>query len=289
MRAERTSDVAAFALRAVPFFERDEVRSTIPLGVLASLAAGNRYGPVAAELWSVNDEGREVLYGLRTAPYPFALAVGRPEHAAVLGRARGDAEVEGELALLSGINAPRALAAAFAGAFAEATGREASIRERLRLYDLERVTPLPRSPSGAFRAARSDDAARIVELEEAFLSEVDVPAFDVAANVAREISEGCVFVWEDAGRIVSMAKWGAGTRHTARVRLVFTPSDDRGKGYAGACVAALSQRLLDGGRARVCLNADLENATSTGLYLRLGYRPAEDFDTWDFAAASSAD
>jgi hypothetical protein len=84
---------------------------------------------------------------------------------------------------------------------------------------------------------------------------VDVPAFDVAANVAREISEGCVFVWENAGRIVSMAKWGAGTRHTARVRLVFTPSDDRGKGYASACVAALSQRLLDGGRARVCLNA----------------------------------
>jgi hypothetical protein len=283
MRAERTGDVAAFAARAVPFFEADEVRSTIPLGVLGSLSAGERFGPSPAELWSVRDGGRDVLFGLRTAPHPFALALGSPEHAALLGAARAEAERAGEVEALSGINAPRTLAEAFSAAFAEASGRRVRVKERLRLYDLVQVTHPASLPDGTFRAARIEDTAQIVAFEEAFLSEVHVPAFDVAAGVAREIAAGRVFVWEVGGRVVSMAKSGGETRSTARVRLVFTPREERGRGYAGASVAALSQRLLDAGRARVCLNADLGNPTSNALYQRLGYRAVEDFDTWEYA------
>jgi predicted GNAT family acetyltransferase len=58
----------------------------------------------------------------------------------------------------------------------------------------------------------------------------------------------------------------------ARVGPVYTPKEHRGHGYAAAGVAAISRRLLDEG-ARVCLFADELNQTSTGVYVRLGFRP----------------
>ena len=54
---------------------------------------------------------------------------------------------------------------------------------------------------------------------------------------------------------------------------VYTPPESRGHGYASACVAALSQRQLDAGRAFCALYTDLANPTSNSIYQKIGYRP----------------
>ena len=59
--------------------------------------------------------------------------------------------------------------------------------------------------------------------------------------------------------------------------LVYTPSDLRGRGYASACVAELSQRILDSGKAFCTLFTDLANPISNSIYQRIGYRPLGDF------------
>jgi predicted GNAT family acetyltransferase len=61
-----------------------------------------------------------------------------------------------------------------------------------------------------------------------------------------------------------------------RVAPVYTPKQLRGRGYAGAVTAAVSQAALDAGAAEVSLFTDLANPTSNALYQRLGYRPLED-------------
>ena len=62
---------------------------------------------------------------------------------------------------------------------------------------------------------------------------------------------------------------------------VFTVEEERGKGYASACVAALSRRLLAGWR--YCLIfADRDNPITTRIYPRLGFQEVASFATIAF-------
>ena len=84
-------------------------------------------------------------------------------------------------------------------------------------------------------------------------------------------------LWEDGGEPVSLAGWGGPTPNGIRIGPVYTPPELRGRGYATALTAELSQRLLDGrlfeGGRRFCfLYTDLANPTSNAIYERIGYR-----------------
>jgi ribosomal protein S18 acetylase RimI-like enzyme len=73
-----------------------------------------------------------------------------------------------------------------------------------------------------------------------------------------------------------MAAWAGRTGRVARVNYVYTPPERRGHGYASACVATLTQQLLDEGVPRCCLYTDLSNPTSNKIYQAIGYRPVCD-------------
>jgi predicted GNAT family acetyltransferase len=84
-------------------------------------------------------------------------------------------------------------------------------------------------------------------------------------------------LWEDEGEPVSFAGWGGRTPNGIRVGPVYTPPELRGRGYATAVTAELSQglldgRLFDGGRQFCFLYTDLANPTSNAIYERIGYR-----------------
>jgi hypothetical protein len=68
------------------------------------------------------------------------------------------------------------------------------------------------------------------------------------------------------------------TRSGISVSGVYTPPEHRKHGYASACVAALSQQLLDQGYKFCSLFTDLANPTSNKIYNRIGYQPVSDFD-----------
>jgi len=72
------------------------------------------------------------------------------------------------------------------------------------------------------------------------------------------------------------------TPNGVAINFVFTPADRRGRGYAKACVGALSPRELARGRTPVCLNADLANPISNRVYIRIGYRAVVDQVAIDF-------
>ena len=66
------------------------------------------------------------------------------------------------------------------------------------------------------------------------------------------------------------------TRNGVSVGGVYTPPELRRKGYATACVAALSALLLDRGHSFCVLYTDLANPTSNSIYQKIGYRPVTD-------------
>jgi predicted GNAT family acetyltransferase len=91
-------------------------------------------------------------------------------------------------------------------------------------------------------------------------------------SAASRVASGGIFVWVDGGVPVSMASLQGATRHGIRVSFVYTPPELRRRGYAAACVAAVSERALASGRRFCTLYSDLANPTSNSIYQRIGYR-----------------
>ena len=79
-----------------------------------------------------------------------------------------------------------------------------------------------------------------------------------------------------------MAGCGGPTPHGLRVAPVYTPPEHRGRGYASACVAALSQLLLDSGRRYCFLFTDRSNPTSNHIYEAIGFEAVTEVDRWVF-------
>jgi predicted GNAT family acetyltransferase len=94
---------------------------------------------------------------------------------------------------------------------------------------------------------------------------------------------GSLFLWEHE-RPVSMAGWAGRTEWGGRVNFVYTPPEHRYNGYATACVAALTRRLLDEGQTFCCLFADLSNPTANAIYQRIGYRAVCDLSDYILSA-----
>jgi predicted GNAT family acetyltransferase len=100
-----------------------------------------------------------------------------------------------------------------------------------------------------------------------------IGAYDLNGGIKKAggaVDGGSVYLWEDS-RPVSMAAHMRDTSDSAFIGMVYTPPHLRGKGYATACVAALSQRLLEDGYPSCALYADCANPHSNKIYRALGY------------------
>lgn len=269
-RVERVRDGAAWRAEATPFYEQDALRSTIPMTVL--LTPGFDTDP-ALELFRVYDgAGAACLHAVRKPPFSLLLTLGPPEAAAALGRVRDDL-VPG--VPLPGVTGPLRLVEAFTDAYQRVTGRVEKTRTELRLHAVERVVE-PAAPRGRGRLATGADAAALLVCFEGFARDVHMPP---DARLRERLEQGLVdtqiYVWDVDGEIVSVAQHSESASGWSRVRLVYTPPEHRGKGYAAACVALTTKQAMAGG-GRACLYTDLSNPTSNALYARLGYVPVED-------------
>lgn len=64
------------------------------------------------------------------------------------------------------------------------------------------------------------------------------------------------------------------------VAAVYTPPEERGRGYATALVTALCRRVLAMGKAYVCLFVDDRNPISNHVYEKIGFRRAGTQEEW---------
>lgn len=121
------------------------------------------------------------------------------------------------------------------------------------------------------------DRLLLKEWIAAFYRETGAGGGDPDAAVDKALTQESrgLYLWED-GVPVSMAGYVAGTPNGVRIGAVYTPPEKRRRGYAGACVAAVSQMLLDQGRRFCFLYTDLANPTSNHIYQEIGYRPVAD-------------
>ena len=91
-----------------------------------------------------------------------------------------------------------------------------------------------------------------------------------------------IAMWEVDGAVVSMGSYGGPTPNGARIGPIYTPPDQRRRGYGSALTADLTQLQLDRGRRFCFLFTDLANPTSNSIYQQIGYQPVSDSDQWAF-------
>ncbi len=177
-----------------------------------------------------------------------------------------------------------------AGRVAVATGRRATVAMAQRHFEATDVRP-PTGVAGRVRDIVAGDRAVVREWVGAFMAEAlgehdPQRAVAVADDwLTRDGEDSGLVVWEDGGLPVAMAGFTGPTPNGITVLSVYTPPALRGRGYASACTAALTGRLLASGRRRVFLSTDLANRTSNELYPRIGFRPLGESRLYRFADA----
>jgi predicted GNAT family acetyltransferase len=266
MRVTHHASSAALLAHAGAFLELAEAENGLILGICAAWA------PRTAEpcLWaSVDDATGPIAVAIRTPPFNVVLSrtTEAGAHAIADDLAARDTK-------LPGVTSIAETARAFADRWSRARSVRAEVTMRQGIYELTRVVPPSSHAAGALRAPRADEVDLLAAWTRGFGKDSGLPAAEhnaFASRVAAFIADGALFVWDVAGAPVSMAALQGKTRHGVRVSLVYTPTDLRGRGYASACVAAVSARALASGCRFCTLYTDLANPTSNAIYQRVGY------------------
>ena len=279
MRIATYPDAGSFLDVAQNYLEKDEALNNLPLGLACRLRDQESVDPPPLYLTAADDDGL-VLAALMTPPHNLILYSDRSDP--------GLSELVHHLVpstwTVPGILGPADLAGRFARAWEEATDRTSRIKTRLRVYQLTSVEHRSSAP-GHFRAATPTDVDLLARWSRDFGLAIDEPRGnleEITPAVLNRIAAGNLFIWED-GKPVSMAAYSRPTSHGTAINEVYTPPEFRSRGYATACVAALSQHQLDRGHIFCALFADLDNPISNSVYQKIGYRPVGDFDQIEFA------
>ncbi|HET8909568.1 MAG TPA: GNAT family N-acetyltransferase [Ktedonobacterales bacterium] len=288
MQLRRFTDIDEFAACVELYLFAHEATHCLMLGLLSTLPRVPQSGDEIPYMAVVVEQANVVVVAMRTPPFNVILSRISPDY--------GDAAAEAMDLLsrdlwpryggqLRGVNAPVPVSQIFAERWQQMTGQTARLTLHERVYELESVIPVA-GVQGTFRRVTEADRDLMVRWLVEFAAEALGPLERLAAadwvdHFYTTPSRGGYF-WEDGGRPVSLVAYGNPTPHGVRIGPVYTPPEHRGHGYASACVAVLSQHLLDSGRTFCFLFTDLANPTSNHIYQTVGYNPVNDVDIYEF-------
>ncbi len=244
--------------------------------LLASEAEHNLHLSLAYVRRDAGATGADVLFGtveqdgdlvgcvIRTPPHKVLITSMPPEAAPdIVGPV---AELYDEIPAVLG-QADSAVAVASAWTALKGGGWETGMQQRIyRLDQVEPVRPVP----GAMRLATMDDLELLTDWGTGFARDAGHAFLLAREQVNRMIERQDLHIWQDESP-ASMAVAQGATPNGCRIGYVYTPPELRGRGYASALVARLSQRMLDSGMTFCVLYTDLGNPTPNAIYQRIGY------------------
>ncbi|KQX65692.1 GNAT family N-acetyltransferase [Angustibacter sp. Root456] len=276
-------DPRRFAERVRGFLAERPARHSVILTRLARALAGERAEPPQSELWWwVEQPDGEVVGALMQTP-PHGAYLTADDDAVVRALARAAWVARPDLRSVGG---PDPSGQVFADEWVRRGGPSAEVVMRQRLLQVDELVEPP-APPGRHRLAGPADVPLLRGWGEAFTDEA-TPGGARIDHVTARVAAGLLHVWEVDGRPVSMAAVTLPEAGVARVQLVYTPPQERGRGYAAACVAAVTrEQLAEPGRTCM-LYTDAANPTSNAVYERLGYRVIGTATDLAFAATIDA-
>ena len=275
MNVCRFQSVDDFYSRAESFLVAREAEHNLTLGICFGIKNSPELYP-EYYLAAVEHDGKVIATAVMTPPYRLVLSTSSVPQTAELFAI----DLKQVALKVPSVTGPPTLSKAFAMHWTEFTSQTAAPDMSMRIYQLDAVKPA-QGVSGAMRRAGQPDRATCIEWANAFGKEAFARPQPGNSEKAVDIflssdpANRGLIIWDDGGP-VSMAVYTGPTPNGMRVGMVYTPPERRGKGYASANVAALSQMILDTGRRFCFLFTDLNNPTSNHIYQDIGYNPVSD-------------
>jgi predicted GNAT family acetyltransferase len=284
LELRRYAEVGEFYRRVEPFLVAHEAENNLPIRMCTTRIAQPERNEPDSYLAEVKLDGETVAVAVRTPPFNVALAIipERQLHVLVMAQL-----VDGLRAFykdtVPGVIGPTRESRAFAKRWQRETGQAYRPGPTDRIYQLDRVVPVTGVP-GSLRRATTEDRELLIGWVGAFHTGAHLgPRTDPAdwADQALSAPDRAAYLWED-GEPVAMVGQGKPTPHGALIGLVYTPPEKRGRGYASACTAAVSQLLLDNGWRFCFLYTNRANPTPNHIYQTIGYRPVCGVNVYEF-------
>ncbi|MBM6646348.1 GNAT family N-acetyltransferase [Bacillus sp. RIT 809] len=255
-------NVIHFKEDVIPFLERNEQENNLLLGVLQ----------VAEEpmFMAAAKQGEEVtIVFLQTVEKQVIVATSEISEEAIVELAKQLTNVYPDI---PGLIGNKKIVQKLAEEIAILEQKKTTLGMEQGVYELKQVKK-KWSGDGIFRAVNSDELPLIEQWIHQFCEDVKLPTTKEEAKQTAYtlITTNRLFGLEVGGKLVSVAAKTRPTTNNITVNFVYTPKEERKKGYASICVAELSQRMLDEGYKTTTLYTDLANPTSNKIYQEIGY------------------
>jgi uncharacterized protein len=256
---------------------QNDAENNLLLAVIHTLLHNPERYPDPPYLEIVEINGNVVATAIRTPPYKLLLSKVSNQDALTLIAQDLDREpLPGVAGLVPEVET-------FLQEWQGLTRQSYRLLKEMRIHQLTALQPSI-AANGHLRLVSEKDRALLLEWLPAFHAETGLEVLeDVERIVTNRLKNQNTYLWEDNAP-VSLAAGIQFSGTTSRIGSVYTPPAYRRKGYATACVAALSQKLLDAGCDRCFLLTDLANPTSNHIYQDIGYLPICDWHEYSFVS-----
>ncbi|QFG00618.1 GNAT family N-acetyltransferase [Psychrobacillus glaciei] len=270
MNFQHYENAEDFAKVAMPFLVKNEDKFSLFLGVLQRIKEGQYENPYMA---SIEEDGELLALFQMTPPHPLNIIFVNEDRINACIDMSVNELINQSIAIESIISV-KEWAYSFAKKWQERAGQNFSILMDQGLYRLDQIDESLEMSQGAWRYATIEDAPLIEKWYDHFEEDIALPKtapLEIKNRVKAMLDANEAFLWENEGKIVSMMKKARPTAHGVTVSLVFTPKEERRKGYARTMVAAGSKELLK--EFQFCvLYTDMLNPTSNKIYQEIGYQ-----------------
>jgi predicted GNAT family acetyltransferase len=268
-----TTDPELYAEQVLDLLTARPDANTVALTVLETLRSGQRFSAA------------DPLFGWFTTAGAVTGAVSMtPPYGVLLGDLPDGSEAE----LVAGLRARGAevpdvmgtveAAERFAASWTAGSGLRTELAMRHRLYTLDGLRPPEPPPAGRARAAVGGDLDLVMDWLVRFHDEAEASAASPQrAMYQRRVELGLLWLWQDEQETpVSMASRNVEVAGVSRIGPVYTPPEQRRRGYGAAITAACTRDALDVGARQVVLFTDQANPTSNAIYQQIGFRAVDD-------------
>lgn len=259
--------------------EKKEAENTLILG-LCSDRERLRTGFNEVYFVSVQEDEKICALAMQTPPHNLLLASVECDLQAIKVLAEYSA---GKLSPLPGVLGPDQLVHTFKDTYCDLSGLKAVPYMEQIIHRLDEVIPVPLS-RGRLEVATEEVEDVIVPWMQAF----DEESLSVSSDEARlkrvrhDIRQRTFYLWyNEQEKPVSMLQKTRPCKRSISISYVYTPSNERRKGYASSAVCSLSKELLKD--YKFCtLFTDKKNPTSNKIYRAIGYQPLASVSLYRF-------
>ncbi len=256
-------EVVNFKEEVTPFLEKNEQENNLILGVLQMV-----HQPI---FMGIAKQGEEIAVVFLQTEEKKQIIVATSEIAEedIVELAKKLAEVYPNV---PGLIGNKKIVQRLAEEIAVLANKKTTVAMEQGIYELKQVKKKWNGDE-VFREVNSDELTLIEQWIYQFCEDVNLPTTKEEAKQTAHtlITNHRLFGLEVDGKLVSVAAKTRPTKNNITVNFVYTPKEERKKGYASNCVAALSQRMLDEGYKTTTLYTDLANPTSNKIYQEIGY------------------